>query len=150
MKRKEWIWALITDDRVCCLSALWSQSINIRVGKGRGQNLNRLIARQLKSQQGRSKGKSKRVKSTRRIPEGVWLRILNSTMGQVPPMYCSCDTLISSHPLYNVIMYNSPLCSIIAMLKHVIQHWRQTSRKKYIETAKKRALAECPPPITCL
>ena len=22
MKRKEWIWALITDDRVCCLSAL--------------------------------------------------------------------------------------------------------------------------------
>lgn len=31
MKRKEGICALITDDRVCCLAALWSQFINIRL-----------------------------------------------------------------------------------------------------------------------
>lgn len=49
MKRKEWIWALITDDRVCCLSALWSQLINMRVGMKCDQNLNRPIPVQLKS-----------------------------------------------------------------------------------------------------
>lgn len=49
MKRKEWIWALITDDRVCCLSALWSQFINIRAETKCNQNLNRPIALQLKS-----------------------------------------------------------------------------------------------------
>lgn len=31
MKRKEWICALITDDRVGCLAALWTQFINIRL-----------------------------------------------------------------------------------------------------------------------
>lgn len=49
MKRKEWIWALITDDRVCCLSALWSQFINIRWETKCDQNLNRPIPLQLKS-----------------------------------------------------------------------------------------------------
>lgn len=49
MKRKEWIWALITDDRVCCLSALWSQLINIRAGTKCNQKLNRPIPLQLKS-----------------------------------------------------------------------------------------------------
>lgn len=47
MKRKEWMWALITDDRVCCLSALWSQLINIRAGTKCDQNLNRPISLQL-------------------------------------------------------------------------------------------------------
>ena len=51
MKRKEWIWALITDDRVCCLSALWSQFINIRVETKCNQNPERLIPLQLQSPQ---------------------------------------------------------------------------------------------------